>query len=494
MVIDEFHHAVNDQYQRIVNYFKPQFLLGLTATPERMDGKNIYEICDYNVPYEISLKEAINKGILVPFHYYGIYDETDYSSLHVVKGYYDKKELNETYIGNVKRYDLIYKYYKKYRSKRALGFCCSRQHAEEMAKEFCKRGTKSVAVYSNGDGGFSEDREIAIQKLKNQEIKVIFSVDMFNEGVDIASLDLVMFLRPTESPVVFLQQLGRGLRSSKGKEYLNVLDFIGNYEKAGRAPLLLSGGKSFTEKTNYNYNDIEYPDDCIVDFDMRLIDLFEEMDKKSLSVRERIKQEFYRVKELLDDKVPTRMDLFTYMDNDIYQYCIKHAKENPFRNYMEFLNEMQELSVHEKEVYSGIGREFLSLIETTDMQKVYKMPILYSFYNGGDIRLMVTDDEVLAAWKEFFNNGTNWKDFATDISYDDYKAMTDKQHLSKAKSMPIKFLKASGKGFFIEKDGYALAIREDLKEITGNEAFKKHMRDILEYRTIEYYRRRYTGE
>ena len=494
LVIDEFHHAVNDQYQRIVNYFKPQFLLGLTATPERMDGKNIYEICDYNVPYEISLKEAINKGILVPFHYYGIYDETDYSSLHVVKGYYDKKELNETYIGNVKRYDLIYKYYKKYRSKRALGFCCSRQHAEEMAKEFCKRGTKSVAVYSNGDGGFSEDREIAIQKLKNQEIKVIFSVDMFNEGVDIASLDLVMFLRPTESPVVFLQQLGRGLRSSKGKEYLNVLDFIGNYEKAGRAPLLLSGGKSFTEKTNYNYNDIEYPDDCIVDFDMRLIDLFEEMDKKSLSVRERIKQEFYRVKELLDDKVPTRMDLFTYMDNDIYQYCIKHAKENPFRNYMEFLNEMQELSVHEKEVYSGIGREFLSLIETTDMQKVYKMPILYSFYNGGDIRLMVTDDEVLAAWKEFFNNGTNWKDFATDISYDDYKAMTDKQHLSKAKSMPIKFLKASGKGFFIEKDGYALAIREDLKEITGNEAFKKHMRDILEYRTIEYYRRRYTGE
>ena len=137
IVIDEFHHAVNDQYQRIVNYFKPQFLLGLTATPERMDGKNIYEICDYNVPYEISLKEAINKGVLVPFHYYGIYDETDYSSLHLVKGRYDEKELNETYIGNVKRYDLIYKFYMKYRSKIALGFCCSRQHAEEMAKDFC---------------------------------------------------------------------------------------------------------------------------------------------------------------------------------------------------------------------------------------------------------------------------------------------------------------------------------------------------------------------
>ena len=492
LVIDEFHHAVNDQYQRIVNYFKPQFLLGLTATPERMDGKNIYEICDYNVPYEISLKEAINKGVLVPFHYYGIYDETDYSSLHLVKGRYDEKELNETYIGNVKRYDLIYKYYMKYRSQRALGFCCSRQHAEEMAKEFCKRGIESVAVYSNADGEFSEDRDKAIESLNNQEIKVIFSVDMFNEGVDIATLDMVMFLRPTESPIVFLQQLGRGLRTCKGKEYLNVLDFIGNYEKAGRAPLLLSGGKNFREKVTHDYKDIEYPDDCIVDFDMRLIDLFKELDKKSLSVKERIRQEFYRVKELLDGKVPTRMELFTYMEDDIYQYCIKHAKENPFRRYLEFLNDIHELSLDEEMVYSGIGREFLSLIETTDMQKVYKMPILYSFYNEGNVRLAVTDDEMLGAWKKFFDNGTNWKDFATDISFADYKAMTDKQHLSKAKSMPINFLKASGKGFFIEKEDYALAIRDDMEGIIGNEAFRHHMKDILEYRTMEYYRRRYT--
>ncbi len=494
VIIDEFHHAVNDQYQRIVNYFKPQFLLGLTATPERMDGKNIYEICDYNVPYEISLKEAINKGVLVPFHYYGIYDETDYSSLHIVKGHYDEKELNETYIGNVKRYDLIYKYYLKYPSKRALGFCCSRRHAEEMAKEFCKRGVNAVAVYSNADGAFSEDRDKAIEKLKNQEIKVIFLVDMFNEGVDIAALDMVIFLRPTESPIVFLQQLGRGLRTYRGKEYLNVLDFIGNYEKAGRTPLLLCGGKTCGENTSHDYNSMEYPDDCIVDFDMHLIDLFKEMDKNALSIKERIRQEFYRVKELLDGKVPTRMELFTYMDGDIYQYCIKHAKENPFRRYMEFLNEMQELSVDEKIVYSGIGREFLSLIETTDMQKVYKMPILYSFYNRGNVRLAVTDEDVLIVWKDFFNNGTNWKDFATDISYADFKAMTDKQHLSKAKSMPIKFLKASGKGFFIEKEGYALAIRDDLQEVIEYEAFKNHMKDILEYRTMEYYRRRYIGE
>ncbi len=494
IVIDEFHHAVNNQYQKIAAYFKPQFLLGLTATPERMDGKNIYEICDYNVPYEISLKEAINKGLLAPFHYYGIYDETDYSLLHLVKGRYDEKELNETYIGNVKRYDLIYKYYMKYHSKRALGFCCSKQHAEEMAREFCKRGIESVAVYSNADGEFSEDRDTAIKKLKNQQIRVIFSVDMFNEGVDIAALDMVMFLRPTDSPIVFLQQLGRGLRTSKGKNYLNVLDFIGNYEKAGRAPLLLSGSKNFSEKPAYEYLEMEYPDDCIVDFDIKLIDLFKEFDKKSLSVKERIKQEFFRVKELLDGKPPTRMELFTYMDDDIYRYCMNHAKENPFRRYMDFLDEMHLLSENERSLYSGIGKEFLSLIETTNMQKAYKMPILYSFYNDGDIRLAVKDEDVLAAWKKFFDQGTNWKDFAEGTSYADYQAVTNKQHLIKAKSMPIKYLKASGKGFFIEKEGYALAIREGLKDAIENEAFKEHMKDILEYRTMEYYRRRYEGK
>lgn len=198
--------------------------------------------------------------------------------------------------------------------------------------------------------------------------------------------------------------------------------------------------------------------------------------------------------ELLDNRVSTRMKLFTYMEDEIYQYCMRHAKENPFRRYMDFLSEQHELSDEEQGVYDSIGREFLSLIETTDMQKVYKMPILYSFYNHGNVRMAVTDEEVLESWKEFFNTGTNWKDLSADISYADYKKMTDKQHLGKAKSMPINYLKASGKGFFMEREGYALAIREELTEVAGQAAFKRHMKDILDYRTMEYYRRRYAGE
>ena len=490
LVIDEFHHAVNEQYQRIVKYFKPQFLLGLTATPERMDGRNIYEICDYNVPYEISLKDAINKGMLVPFHYYGIYDDTDYSGLHLIRGRYDEKELNETYIGNVHRHDLIYKYYCKYGSKKALGFCCSRAHAEEMAKEFCERGIPSAAVYSNANGTYSEEREKAIEKLKSGEIRVIFSVDMFNEGVDITSVDMVMFLRPTESPIVFLQQLGRGLRRSKGKEYLNVLDFIGNYEKAGRVRFLLTG-RTLGKNEYYNPADRSaFPDDCLIDFDMKLIDLFSEMDKKHLKVRDQIRNEYYRVKEFLG-RIPSRMDLFTYMDDDIYRVAITHSKDNPFKRYLDFRKELGELTEEENLLYSGIGREFINLIENTNMSKVYKMPVLMAFYNHGNVRSQVSEEELLDSWKEFFSTGTNWKDLDRGITYEKYCSISDKEHIKKILQMPVHFLQESGKGFFVKKEGTALALKEDLTDVILQPAFGEQMKDVIEYRAMDYYRRRY---
>lgn len=490
VVVDEFHHAVTDQYRRIVEYFKPQFLLGLTATPERMDGRSIYEICDYNVPYEISLAEAINKGMLVPFHYYGIYDDTDYSKLHVVRGRYDEKELNETYLGNVHRHEMIYKYYCKYSSKRALGFCCSREHAEEMAREFNRRGIPSAAVYSGDQGEFAEERSAAVKNLADGNIRVIFSVDMFNEGVDIASLDMVMFLRPTESPVVFLQQLGRGLRTFRGKRYLTVLDFIGNYEKAGRVRYYLTGrAAGGSGRANMPAED-EYPDDCLVDFDMRLIDLFEKMERKHRRIQDLIREEYFRVKELLGHR-PGRIELFTHMDADVYQMAIDQSKNNIFKKYLDFLHELGELTEDESILYNGIGREFIQLIETTNMSKVYKMPVLRAFYNGGHMRMAVTEEELLSCWKDFFGNGTNWKDLDKNITHDKYNAISDKDHVRKIMQMPVHFLQESGKGFFVKKDGYALALRGELESVIDNPAFVEQVRDVIEYRTMDYYQRRY---
>ena len=491
VVIDEFHHAVNKQYMNIVEYFKPKFMLGLTATPERLDGKNIYKICDYNVPYEISLKESINKGMLVPFHYYGIYDDTDYSNIHLVKGKFDDKILNETYIGNVRRYDLIYKNYKKYGSKRALGFCCSKEHALEMAKEFCKRGVPSVAVYSNASGDYTEDRRDAVRKLQAGDIKVIFSVDMFNEGVDIPSVDMVMFLRPTDSPTVFLQQLGRGLRKCKGKAYLKVLDFIGNYEKAGLIRNILAGSNYSGESTgNGNGSgEVEYPDDCQIDFDLSLIDLFGTMERNALPLEERIRKEFMRI-ELLVGHCPTRMDLFTEMDDSLYELCV--TKDNIFKRYFYYLNELGKLTQEQRELYKSIGREFISHLERTNMVKVYKMPVLMAFYNHGDIKIHLTEEDLLKSWKEFFDKGTNWKDLKTNIDLEGYRKISDKAHLSNILKNPVNFLIKSGKGFFYKDDKYPISIREDLSSIIQTPVFAEQMKDIIEYRAMDYYRRRYT--
>ena len=241
IVIDEFHHAVASNYQRILQYFKPRFLLGITATPDRLDSKDVLAICDYNVVYEAPLKKAINHGWLVPFRYYAIYDETiNYDQLTYRNGRYQTEELEDA-LNIHQRAELVFNHYKKYRSVRALGFCVSKRHADFMSEYFNEQGILACAVYSGDGGAQTLPREEALTKLSKGEIQVIFSVDMFNEGLDIAALDMVLMLRPTESPTIFMQQLGRGLRLSKDKQYLNVLDFIGNYKKANLIPYLITG-------------------------------------------------------------------------------------------------------------------------------------------------------------------------------------------------------------------------------------------------------------
>ena len=489
IVVDEFHHAVNRQYEKIIEYFKPKFLLGLTATPERTDGRSIYELCDYNVPYEINLYQAINRGILVPFHYYGIYDETDYSGLKFVKGDYLESDLNVKYLNNEIRDRMIYKHYMKYHSKRALGFCCSRLHAEYMAEVFTKRGIPAAAVYSNAEGEFSEDRTRAIQMLEDEKIKIIFCVDMFNEGVDIPQVDMVMFLRPTQSGIVFLQQLGRGLRTSAGKEFLNVLDFIGNYKFAGKNISLLSEKKSNNQLSQL-YSENNYPDGCLVDFDMELIDLFERMEKRNLSIHQIIHNEFNRIKELLD-KVPSRMELFTYIDEEIYNLCLSNPKENPFRDYLGYLEKDGLLSKEEESIHNSFAGDFLIELERTSMTRSYKMPVLYSFIDKNSIKQQVSEESLLQNWKEFYSGNKNWKDLPKVMSFQDYLKITDKAHLENIKKNPVNFLKQSAPEFFVSSDSSIIALSDKLTPFLQKEAFVNQVKDIIDYRTIHYYSKKY---
>ena len=191
---------------------------------------------------------------------------------------------------------------------------------------------------------------------------------------------------------------------------------------------------------------------------------------------------------------PTRLELFTYMDADIYQMVIGRSNINPFKRYLEYLHGLNELTEAEMIIYHQIGREFIGLIETTNMSKVYKMPVLMAFYNNGHMRMAVTEEDLLISWKEFFGNGTNWKDLDSKLTYEEYQAIPDCDHIKKIMQMPVHFLQEFGKGFFVRKEGYALALREELEKVIHDSVFVGHVKDVIHYRTMDYYQRRYAKQ
>jgi superfamily II DNA or RNA helicase len=235
VIVDEFHHAEAPTYQRLLEHLRPKYLLGLTATPERHDGQDIRRWFDDRIAFEMRLWDALEQGLLCPFQYYGVADETDLSDVTWRRAGYDRGELERIYTGNDARVRLVLAEVERRvldaRRMRALGFCVSVEHARFMAKRFTEAGLRSEAVTSETP---ASDRESCVRKLQRRELQAIFTVDLFNEGVDIPEVDTVLFLRPTESATVFLQQLGRGLRQSDGKPCLTVLDFIGNARKEFR--------------------------------------------------------------------------------------------------------------------------------------------------------------------------------------------------------------------------------------------------------------------
>lgn len=231
IVVDEFHHAAAPVYQDLLHHFQPKILLGLTATPERMDGKSITDYFGGRISAEIRLPEAIERGLLSPFHYFGVTDPVSLAGMTWTRGGYEVRELNNAYVFDhaqaVKRADIVIRAVETYAPEeniKGLGFCVSVEHAHFMAECFNKAGIPSLAL--SGKTG-DEERRQAKKKLSKGEVKFLFVVDLYNEGVDIPDVNMILFLRPTQSLTIFLQQLGRGLRLSPDKSFLTVLDFIG---------------------------------------------------------------------------------------------------------------------------------------------------------------------------------------------------------------------------------------------------------------------------
>ncbi len=235
VIVDEFHHAAAATYDRLLAHLRPKELLGLTATPERADGRSVLGHFGGRIAHEIRLWDAINRDLLCPFHYFGVRDRVDLDHLAATKGRYRVRDLENVYTGDDARVSLILRALSERledpRKARALGFCVSVEHARFMAQSFSKRDLPAVAVTAKSS---LEERRSALARLRAREINVIFAVDLFNEGVEIAFVDTIVLLRPTESAPLFLQQLGRGLRLHPEKECLTILDFIGLQNRSFR--------------------------------------------------------------------------------------------------------------------------------------------------------------------------------------------------------------------------------------------------------------------
>lgn len=232
IVVDEFHHSSAKTYTKIINYFNPEFMLGLTATPERMDGKDILELCGYNLVGEIGLRRALEEDLIAPFHYFGVNDEIiNYENIPYSNGKYDEKILTESLSDN-RRTEFIIEKIRKIgfdgEKMSCIAFCENIAHAEFMKKNFLKNGYRAEILTSKT---LRKNRRRIIEKFEEKRIEILCVVDILNEGVDIPDINLLLFLRPTFSSTVFIQQIGRGLRKIKGKNFVTIIDFIGNHRK-----------------------------------------------------------------------------------------------------------------------------------------------------------------------------------------------------------------------------------------------------------------------
>lgn len=271
VVIDEFHHAAAASYRRVVNHLHPRFLLGLTATPDRADGADLLSLCEDNLVFECGLTQGIERGLLSPFHYLGVPDPVDFSPLPWRNSRFDPDALESAVITQ-ERTSAALREWRQHAGTRTLAFCVSRRHADRMAEMFREAGIAAAAVHS---GATSAPRHESLFDLERAALQVVFSVDMFNEGVDVPAIDTVLLLRPTSSPVVFLQQIGRGLRLSPGKQHLTIVDFVGNHRSFLLPARLLAGlsdGRPATDaelRERLTAGHLELPAGCSVDYQVQ---------------------------------------------------------------------------------------------------------------------------------------------------------------------------------------------------------------------------------
>ena len=376
IVVDEVHRAGANSYQKIMSYFKPNFYLGMTASPERMDGFDIFALFDHNIAYEIRLQQALEQNLLCPFHYYGITDLIiDGETIN------EKEDFNQLTCSA--RVDHILKQanYYGYNGDRVKGliFVSRRDEGKELSRLFNERGLRTL--FLSGDDS-QEKRESAIERLEQDDyeggLDYIFSVDIMNEGIDAPRVNQVIMLRPTQSPVIFVQQLGRGLRKADNKEYVVILDFIGNYTNNFMIPIALSGDRSYNKDSIRRYvseGTRVIPGESTIHFDAISRErIYHSIDQARTNDVKLLRESFDNLRYRLG-RIPTVLDFKEYGSIDVRKYFEK------FGSYYAFLKKYYSddytvcLNTHEELII-----EFLSK-KVTNMKRIHELLVLKHLIN-----------------------------------------------------------------------------------------------------------------
>ncbi|WP_404353436.1 DEAD/DEAH box helicase family protein [Exiguobacterium aurantiacum] len=477
IIVDEFHHSAAPSYRRVLDYFQPKFLLGLTATPDRLDGGDVYALCDDNVAFQMHFTEAIEESFLTPFHYVGIYDEIDYSQIRLINGRrYDQEELLAEQLKESVA-EKIYRAWSEHHQSRALGFCSSVIQAEYLADYFRRQGVQAVALHSQAE----YDRTEVIAQLKQGQLDIIFAVNLFNEGVDIPEIDTLLFCRPTESLTVFTQQIGRGLRLSKGKTHCTIIDLIGNYRNIDKKLALLTASRQDTVSSLPTT--IDLPSSCTIEFDLQTVDLLKKMVTRSSTRQQLLKQNYFMVKEEIGRR-PSYMELIQRGEYSIDAYRSEWRKLGGFFG---FLHKLGELSEEEARIYNDV-KSLLIEVEYTSMTKSYKMIVLSIMLKRGEENWYkpLKASEAALPFYEYIKNKPYRQQI--DGQTKDFQQPFHQQKIEKL-LLRMPFDKIAKGPFYVEDETLHIEFNEAFRNLTVYEWVKQ----IVDVRLHYYFSRKAKG-
>ncbi|HZK99057.1 MAG TPA: DUF3427 domain-containing protein, partial [Caulobacteraceae bacterium] len=471
IVIDEFHHASARTYRTLIDHFRPKFLLGMTATPERTDGGDLLGLCQENLVFDCGLAPGIEAGLLCPFHYFGVPDAVEYSNIPWRGAGFDETALTNALATQARAHNAL-EQLGRHGGGKTLAFCCSQRHADFMAGFFNDAGQRSVAVHS---GPTSAPRTTSLQALEAGDLDIVCAVDMFNEGVDVPAIDTILMLRPTASAIVWTQQMGRGLRRSAGKDHLAIIDYIGNHRTfLNNARVLLDCGPGDRDLAlsleRARDHALSLPPGCEVTYDLEALDMLKRLLRR-VSKGDALEAYYIDFKERLGAR-PTAMEIY---------HAGFDPKASGHGSWFQFVRRRRDLSPDQARVLD-VHHEVLDEVARTSMTKSYKMVLLAAMLEAGALSGSMPVDDLATRFQDIARrNPRIADDLGTPL--DDMPAI---RHSVRNNPIPAWTGRVDGRGkpfFTFDGDVFASAFAV---EPALRPAFTDMVRELIDWRLAQY--------